>query len=89
MNHERGWLPIEQAPKDGTEIFIFHKDWDYAPKAKWGDYPGNPVLNDKGEDVYMAGWLFGEWFSPGLEDGFLGWNEDIMPTHFCYGHEES
>ena len=83
------WQPIETAPKDGTKVFIWREGWDQAPVAQWRDYPGNPVVgSDESEsaDCWMHGWLFHEWFTPGIEDGWLGWNEDIdegcMPTHW-------
>ena len=76
------WRDIETAPKDGTEVFIFHKGWEQSPVAKWGDYPGNPVVNQRNEDCDMEGWIFHEWFTPGNEDGFLGWDDDEMPTHW-------
>ena len=76
------WQPIETAPKDGTEIFIFRVGWPWAPVAKWTDYPGNPVLDENEQDTWMCGWLFDEWFTPGNEDGWLGWSDDEMPTHW-------
>jgi len=78
------WQPIETAPKDGTEIFIFHAGWPWAPVAKWVEYPGNPVLDDNNEECCMYGWLFDEWFTPGNEDGWLGWSDDEMPTHWSH-----
>ena len=78
------WQLIETAPKDGTEIFIFHAGWPWAPVAKWTDYPGNPVLDDNNEECCMDGWLFDEWFTPGNEDGWLGWSDDEMPTHWSH-----
>lgn len=77
-----GWQPIETAPKDGTEIFVLREDWGTAPLAHWGEYPGGMVLNSKGQDVDMDGWLLDESFSAGHEDGFLGWDDDPMPTHW-------
>ena len=76
------WQPIETAPKDGTEIFIFRVGWPWAPVAKWVEYPGNPVLDDNNEECCMYGWLFDEWFTPGNEDGWLGWSDDEMPTYW-------
>lgn len=76
----QGWRPISEAPKDGTEILIWRDGWDVVPLAKWGE-------ND-GEDGPFFGWVLRDGVYPGggVEDGFLGWNEDIedgqMPTHF-------
>ena len=78
------WQPIETAPKDGTEIFIYRYGWPWAPVAKWTDYPGNPVLDENEQDTWMCGWLFDESFTPGNEDGFLGWSDDEMPTHWSH-----
>jgi hypothetical protein len=72
------WQPIETAPKDGTEIFIFRHNWLEAPVAQW--------IENHAEDGSFFGWGFDEWYTHGVEDGFLGWNEDIeddcMPTHW-------
>jgi len=76
------WQPIETAPKDGTEIFIYRYGWPWAPVAKWVEYPGNPVLDENEQDTWMYGWLFNEWFTPGNEDGWLGWSDDEMPTYW-------
>ena len=68
--------PIETAPKDGTKVFIFRHGWVLAPVARWDEYPGNPVLNDK-EEVWMYGWVLeDEWLELGIEPGFLGWSDD-------------
>lgn len=86
LRAERGWQDISTAPKNGDIIYIMNPAWDNAPKAKWGEYPDNPVEGENGE-VYMQGWLIEDsHFCAGCEDGFLGWNEDIdegnMPTHW-------
>lgn len=73
---------IETAPKDGTDVLIWRDGWDAAPRAKWGEYPDNPVESGDGEEVHMSGWLFDEMISLGHEDGFLGWEDDPMPTHW-------
>lgn len=72
------WRPIAEAPRDGTEILIWRDGWDFAPLAKWGE-------ND-GEDGVFYGWVLRDGVYPGcgVEDGFIGWQEDIddgqMPT---------
>ena len=78
------WQDISTAPKDGTEILIYREGWQEAPRAKWGEHDGE---TDDGEDVIFGGWfLASEWHTYGVEDGFLGWNEDVqdgvMPTHW-------
>lgn len=78
---ENQWRPIETAPKDGTECFIFREGWPCALLAKWVAYPGNPVEDDNGNAFNMRGWLFDELsFMPGNEDGWIGWSDDEMPT---------
>lgn len=76
------WRNIATAPKDGTEIIIYRDGWVSAPRAKWGDHDGE---DDDGREITFGGWfLASEWDCPGVEDGFVGWNEDIeggcMPT---------
>ena len=77
------WQPIATSPKDGTNVFIFRHGWNECPLAWWGEYPDNPVVNETDEDVWMSGWIF-ESYLPcyGAEEGFLGWLEDPMPTHW-------
>jgi len=77
------WQKIETAPRDGTDIFIYRDGWDHAPIARWGEYPGNPVEDGNDELVYMYGWVTkNDCFCMGHEDGFLGWDDDPMPTHW-------
>jgi hypothetical protein len=77
------WRPIETAPKDGTPVFIWCRGWDSAPIASWGEYPANPVMGSNEESVWMEGWLIEDChFYGGHEEGFLGWNDDPMPTHW-------
>lgn len=76
------WRGIATAPKDGAEIIIYRDGWVSAPRAKWGDHDGE---DDDGAQITFGGWfLASEWDCPGVEDGFVGWNEDIeggcMPT---------
>ncbi len=78
------WRPIETAPMDGAEIIIYREGWVSAPRAKWGDHEGE---DEDGREITFGGWfLASEWDCPGVEDGFIGWNEDIeggcMPTHW-------
>lgn len=77
------WQPIETAPRD-VDVFIYMPGWPCAPKAKFTFYPGNPVCDANGEDAYMSGWVWQDeyLFTPGYEDGFLGWDDDPMPTHW-------
>lgn len=74
------WQPIETAPKDGTEVIIFNPRWSYAPKAKWD-------LIDGDEGCFGAWVLEDDFWSPGVDNGALGWAEDIedgnMPTVWC------
>lgn len=83
-----GWPTIDSAPRDGTWILIARPEWDKAVVAKWGEYPGNPVISAGGGDTWMYGWVFRDphLFAGGEEDGFLGWQEDAdaMPTHWCH-----
>lgn len=72
------WQPIKTAPKDGTQIIIYKKGWDQAPVAYWGEYPDNPIEDANRNHVYMCGWNFTEWVTLGMDDGFLGWQEDIV-----------
>lgn len=77
-----GWRTIESAPKDGTEIIIYGQGWTSAPRAKWIDRDGE---NNEGEQITFGGWaLASDWECFGVEDGFIGWNEDVdegrMPT---------
>lgn len=75
------WRPIETAPRDGTPIHIMRVDWPCAPAAEW-DAEGH-VVNEHGDPV--GGWLMDDTVRiPGQhEDGFLGWDEDPMPTHWA------
>ena len=77
------WQDIATAPKDGTSIFIYRKDWDCAPVAQWMDYPSNPVLDASGDYSWMQGWGHDTmFFCVGEEDYWLGWDGDPMPTHW-------
>jgi len=80
------WQPIETAPKDGRKIFIYRHGWEEAPIAIWGEHPDNPVVSHDHKEVYMSGWISDSWAMHGLEEGFIGWDEDIedrnMPTHW-------
>ena len=83
------WEPIESAPRDGTKILIFRHDWDFAPVAKWVAHDCEGEGEGEGEiGSTFGGWGLDEFVSvPGaMEEGFLGWNEDIedghMPTHW-------
>jgi hypothetical protein len=77
------WQDIATAPKDGTDIFIYRKDWDCAPVAQWMDYPSNPVLDASGDYSWMQGWGHDTmFFCVGEEDYWLGWDGDPMPTHW-------
>lgn len=82
------WMPIESAPRDGTEILLYHPKWDNYPIAAWCEHPWNPVEDDDGTRFRIHGWLLGEHYcAPGcVEEGFLGWPDDIeagcIPTHW-------
>jgi len=61
-----GWLPIETAPKDGTDIQVTgHK---YGPRVLTASY-GNSGPYDRSKKTYKAGWSY----SPGSL---------IDPTHW-------
>ena len=77
------WQPIETAPKDGTEIILYRKGWDFLPVAVWMDYPGNPVDDGEGNDFWLAGWGFETDLCYGSEEGWLGWEGDPLPTHWA------
>lgn len=81
---DNGWHSIATAPKDGTEITIWNADWDCAFIVRWGEYPDNPVVDDNEKDCDLYGWLFKDpsMNGPREERGFLGWDEDPMPTHW-------
>jgi hypothetical protein len=72
------WQAIDTAPKDGTKIFIWRKEWNCAPVA-WRD-----VID--GKDGVFGAWAFDDTLCFGVSDGILGWQEDIddgcMPTHW-------
>jgi hypothetical protein len=78
------WQKIETAPKDGTEIFITHPSWHGAVQAKW---EFNDYIDGAEQQVWLVGWCFDEWTRlHGLvceEEGFLGWDTEIMPTHWA------
>lgn len=76
------WQPIETAPRDGAEVVLFRHGWDFCPVAVWMEYPGNPVEGEEGGDVWMEGWGFELDVNLGHEEGWLGWNDDKMPTHW-------
>ena len=77
------WQPISTAPKDGTKVVLGRHNWSEYPVACWMQYPGNPVLDAKGNDCLMSGWGHDSiGFTVGMEDYWLGWNEDEMPTHW-------
>lgn len=80
------WQPIWNAPRDGTEILVICAGDDAAYVASWKEYPGNPVVDENGNDVYMSGWVFRNPYAHagGHEEGFLGWDDDPMPTHWIY-----
>lgn len=82
----QGWQDIATAPKDGTTIFIFNRMWSCAPKAKWD-------LIDGDDGMFGAWVLDDDVFSPGVDLGVIGWNEDIedgnMPTHWMLPPELS
>ncbi len=46
------WQPIETAPKDGTEILIYHRDWDAIHMAAWA----TNRLTSKGYWMCVADW---------------------------------
>jgi hypothetical protein len=72
-------LPIESAPKDGTEVFIYNERYPCMIKAKFR------YIED---DVqFHSAWEFdGDIIRIGEEEGILGWAEDVeaglMPTHY-------
>lgn len=78
------WMPIETVPKDGTSILVMSANDDAAYVASWGEYPGNPVVDGSGADSWMYGWIFKNPYlhAGGHEEGFLGWDDDPMPTHW-------
>ncbi|MGE0350034.1 Lar family restriction alleviation protein [Hydrogenophaga sp.] len=79
------WMPIETCPKDGTWVHITSPHWGFSIVAKWAEYPGNPAIAADGSDVWMYGWVFRDEYLTfgGVEDGFLGWDEDAMPQLWC------
>ena len=77
------WQPIETAPKDGTKVVLAHPEWSEYPVAQWMEYPGNPVLDANERDCWVFGWGHDSiGFTVGIEDYWLGWDEDQMPTHW-------
>lgn len=83
------WQPIDTAPRDGTPIFIWRHGWECAPIAWWGRYP-EIVQDAEGNDTTMYGWILEKYFRfcPGFEEGFLGWDDDPMPTRWMPLPEE-
>jgi hypothetical protein len=71
---ETEWKPIETAPKDGTEIFIWREGWHCAPVAKW----------EYNVDADAYGWTIDEEVYLGqCDEGWLGYvDDDPMPTHW-------
>ncbi len=70
------WNDIETAPKD-RQILIYKPGWRYAVVAEWSERDG-----DEGS---FWGWEFADaLLCIGVDNGFLGWDEDIddgnMPT---------
>lgn len=62
------WLPIEMAPKDGTEVIL--RRGDRVAAAMWCEWPGHE------EREAGASWSISY-------DGD-GWDDDKAPTHFQY-----
>lgn len=81
------WEPISTAPKDGSKVLIWRVGWDFAPLARW-DF----VEDDESGELF-GGWVFDEFLTIGVSNGFLGWKEDIedghMPTHYLPAPPES
>jgi hypothetical protein len=67
---------------DGTIILLWREGWDVLPFASWGDYPYNPVVDSEDREFWLGGWVFSEFLALGVEEGFLGWDIDPMPTYW-------
>ena len=76
------WRPIDSDAKRGEKVLIFQENWSFAPIAHWAEYP-EQVPDESGNYVTVCGWILEDAdLDLGLEEGFLGWSEDVMPTHY-------
>lgn len=78
MENKSGWQDISTAPKDGTEIILFHKNWQLLPRGSWECIQGGE--EDGSGAIY--GWHVDEYFTPDSEDGIIWPDIQELPTHW-------
>lgn len=76
-DRDRYWQPIKTAPKDGTKIILYHKDWEDLPIAYWDWLV---MCDDEGNGGCCI-WHVSEKFSS-LGDGYLWPEEQSEPSHW-------
>jgi hypothetical protein len=71
------WRPIEEAPRDGTKVFLYFEGLDYSPIASWECFEGG----EEDGTGFVYAWCFADDSFGENGDGWL-YSEDKQPTYF-------
>ena len=78
-----GWMPIETAPRDGTEIDLFNRDGHREAGAFWGLPPHEcgemGRYCDSEWHGYEPGWVTDFWGEPQPDSHFTHWRRPPAP----------